>query len=332
MTTSAERSPAPDEAQRQVAVVVLGAGRSGTSAITRGIQALGVDLGDKLRPPGGKNPTGFFEDQDLLALNKRLKRILGIRGHSLRLIREEEWQAPEVQALRREAVSLVGTRFGQSPVWGFKYARTLRMLPFWESVFDELQMDVRYVLALRNPLSVARSRSQLNPERGQQAWSDLEWLVNVVPYFDRLRGHALAAIDFDQMLAEPEAQLVRVGNLLQLPLGQAEKQAIDTYAQSFLRTGMRHSQFTLDDLDTDARVNNLVRQAYAWLHRLAYDEVAADDAALWQDWDRIKQGLDELAPLFIEFDRLRNQLNRARWNPASPFQAISQLWRDYRSR
>jgi hypothetical protein len=41
------------------AVVVLGAGRSGTSAATRGLQALGVDLGDRLRPGGGKNPTGF---------------------------------------------------------------------------------------------------------------------------------------------------------------------------------------------------------------------------------------------------------------------------------
>ena len=46
-----------------IAVVVLGAGRSGTSAITRALQAIGVDLGDDLRPGGGKNPTGFFEDQ-----------------------------------------------------------------------------------------------------------------------------------------------------------------------------------------------------------------------------------------------------------------------------
>lgn len=327
MTTS----PAPVP-ERNVAVVVLGAGRSGTSAITRGIQALGVDLGDKLRPPGGKNPTGFFEDQDLLALNKRLKRELGIRGHSLRLIKPQEWQTSGVQALHDEAVALIQRRFSKSSVWGYKYARTLRMWPFWEAVFDELETDVRYVLALRNPLSVARSRAQLNPERGQQAWSDLEWLVNVVPYFDRVRGHALAAVDFDAMLADPVLQLERVADLLQLPLEAAQKQAIADYAQTFLRPGMRHSQFQLADLAEDARVNNLVRQAYSWLHRLAHDQVQADDPDLWQDWDRIKQALDDLAPLLIEFDRLRVQLNRVRWNPASPAQALAQLWRDWRSR
>ena len=60
------------------AIVVLGAGRSGTSAITRGLQTLGVELGDQLRPGGGKNPTGFFEDESLMKINKRLRKALGL--------------------------------------------------------------------------------------------------------------------------------------------------------------------------------------------------------------------------------------------------------------
>jgi hypothetical protein len=113
--------PAPTRSlpARSVAVVVLGAGRSGTSAIARGVQALGVDLGDRLRKPGGKNPTGFFEDSDLLAFNKRrLKPALGIRGHTLRLIADAEWQTPELLALRRDAVELVRRRFSASTLWG----------------------------------------------------------------------------------------------------------------------------------------------------------------------------------------------------------------------
>ena len=54
-------------------------------------------------------------------------------------------------------------------------------------VFHSLDLDVRYVLAVRNPLSVARSRAKLNPQRGTQEKSDLEWLVNVVPYFREVR-------------------------------------------------------------------------------------------------------------------------------------------------
>lgn len=58
-------------------IVVLGMHRSGTSAITRGLQVLGVNLGDNLMPPvEGNNAKGFFEDLDLNALNVELLQTL----------------------------------------------------------------------------------------------------------------------------------------------------------------------------------------------------------------------------------------------------------------
>ena len=51
-------------------IVVLGMHRSGTSAITRGIRVLGADFGDNLQPAvAGINEKGFFEDNDIVALN-----------------------------------------------------------------------------------------------------------------------------------------------------------------------------------------------------------------------------------------------------------------------
>ena len=121
-------------ASKQRVIVVLGAGRSGTSAITRGLQALGVELGDQLRPAGGKNPTGFFEDEDLLKINKRLRKALGLRVESVSLIEPQQWQPPAVQALQQVAIETIRRRFGQYPLWGYKYAGTLRLLPFWRTV------------------------------------------------------------------------------------------------------------------------------------------------------------------------------------------------------
>ena len=48
--------------ENQKVVIVVGAGRSGTSTITRGLSALGIELGDNLKPGSAKNPKGFFED------------------------------------------------------------------------------------------------------------------------------------------------------------------------------------------------------------------------------------------------------------------------------
>src|SRR5215475_11493496 len=106
-------------------VVVLGAGRSGTSTITRGLRALGVELGDQLRPGGGKNPTGFFEDESLMRINKRLRKALGLRADSVSLIEPQQWQAPAVQAFQQEARETIRRRFGHYPLWGYKYAGTL---------------------------------------------------------------------------------------------------------------------------------------------------------------------------------------------------------------
>lgn len=51
-------------------IVVLGMHRSGTSAITRALKVMGVELGDRMMPPvEGNNDKGFWEDIDLNALN-----------------------------------------------------------------------------------------------------------------------------------------------------------------------------------------------------------------------------------------------------------------------
>ncbi len=46
----------------QRVIVLLGMHRSGTSPITRGLKALGVELGEDLLPSAPENPTGFWED------------------------------------------------------------------------------------------------------------------------------------------------------------------------------------------------------------------------------------------------------------------------------
>jgi hypothetical protein len=315
---------------RQRAIVVLGAGRSGTSAVARAVQAIGVELGDRLRPGGGKNPTGFFEDQDLLALNKRLKRLLDIRGDSVRLIEEDEWQAPALRSLQSEAVELIRSRFGGYPIWGYKYARTLRMLPFWLEVYRELDLDVGYVMALRNPISVARSRDKLDPRRGTQEKSDLEWIVNVVPFFRLVRGAALVAVDYDLVMGAPAAQLERMAAALSLPLTDDVRASISAYVSGFLRSDMRHSRFTMEDIERHPTMNVLVRRGYPLLYRLATDEWSPADAAFWEAWAEIEARTAELAPALRHIDRVENELRRAQRNPLGPLQLAPMIWRKLR--
>src|SRR5262249_43050117 len=154
-------------------------------------------------------------------------------------------------------------------LWGYKFAGTLRLLPFWRTVFASLDLDVRYVMAIRNPLSVARSRAKLNPYRGTQEQSDLEWLVNVVPYFREVKERPFVVVDYDLVIPAPTAQLERVATTLGLPITTTIKAAIQAYADQYFNPGLRHSYFTIADLDQNSRVNRLTRDAYQWLYRLA---------------------------------------------------------------
>lgn len=309
---------------QNICVTVLGAGRSGTSAATRGLAAIGVDLGDCLRRGWGKNPTGFFEDRDLLALNQRLKRALAIRGHSVRLIGEDEYHSPAIEALGHLAMETIRRRFGQCPLWGYKYGRTLRLLPFWQSVYQALDLDMRYLVAIRNPLSVAASRARLDPRRGRQEVSDREWLVNVVPHLARVRGRPVAVVDYDRLMTDPRAQLGRMAS--GLGLREPDPAAIDTYCHEFLRPAMRHSQFTLADLD-DGRVDPLVRDAYRWLDRLAGDHITTDDPALWDDWTRIAAAVHAMGPTLADADRAETARRRSQRGPR---QALEWLQRKLR--
>jgi hypothetical protein len=315
MLTEGRRMPQPDttshRAARNRAILVVGAGRSGTSAVTRGLSALGVELGDHLKPATAKNPTGFFEDEDLLRVGKQARASLGLTAESVALIDEQAWAQPRLAELRREAVETIERRFGDAPVWCFKYAQTLRMLPFWQSVLESARVDVGWVVAARNPLSVARSRAKLDSLRGIQEKSDLEWLVNVVPYFRRLAVHPFVVVDFDLLMEDPSRQLHRLAAAMKLPLDDASRSRIQGFAESFLVGGMRHTLFGEADLEKASGVNPLTRDAYLWLRKLATDEIATDDSELHRDWARIERDLALQAPSLRYVDQMVAQLRLA---------------------
>jgi hypothetical protein len=308
--------------RRQRAIFVVGAGRSGTSAITRGVQALGVHLGDRLKAATGKNPTGFFEDRDLLDIAKRARGRLGLRAESVAWIDTAAWRQASLAGLEREAVDVIRRRFGGVPIWGFKYAQTLRMLPFWEAVFRAAELDPSFVVALRNPLSVAQSRARLDPLRGHQEKSDLEWLVSIVPYFRAMARYPYVVVDYDLLMAQPVAQLERIAERLGLPLDDAIRADLRAYADSFLSDARRHTRYGLEDLDKDDRIHPLARDAYRWLHRLASDAIAPDAPELWEDWARIEASLAAMAPVLRHVDRLEAALRAHR----GPWAALRAAW------
>ncbi|MGD8832639.1 MAG: hypothetical protein PVF57_18675 [Pseudomonadales bacterium] len=290
-------------------VLVLGAGRSGTSTLARALMALGVELGREFKPPTRKNPRGFFEEVHMLAIAKAVRRALGLRAEHVRLLGQQDWCTTDLESLREEMTDAIEAAMGDAPVWGFKYAGNGRILPFWMSLFSSMKIRPAFVLAYRNPLSIAASRRKLDAVRGEQQKNDLEWLAHVVPYLHLTRGHPMVVVDYDRLVQEPQVELDRMARVLGVV---PDPSAVDAFVNGFLSPELRHNRFDARALESDRTLHPLVRRGALLLEGLTTGSVPPDDG-FWDEWAELRQALYEHASQHALVDRLIDQRRRARW-------------------
>jgi hypothetical protein len=266
--------------------------RSGTSAVARGLQMLGVYLGNDLLSPLPDNPTGYWEDKHIFELNERLLAVFGLRWEDVTLIDDARWREPQVEAMRREAVEYLSSHFLSHPLWGFKDPRTLRLLPFWQPVLQRLEVNESYLVVIRNPLSVAISLEQ---RQGMDTvTAHALWLVYMVPYLSLMAHKPFIVTDYDLLMADPRRQLERIARGLQIPCNEATTASIQQFASEFLDPNLRHSQFGEYDFDPSPSVRPHTREAYQWLRRLATDRMPTDSPQFWTALERSRQALEGL--------------------------------------
>ena len=260
-----------------------------------------------------KNPRGNQEEVHLLKLSKAVRNSVGLRADSVRLIDESAFDNPRTHALAERMGAAIERHFGGHPIWTFKYAGSGRILPFWLKLLPELDIEPAFVFAYRNPLSVASSRARLDRVRGRPEHNQLEWLANVVPCFNQLRGHDLVVVDYDRLLEDPDGQLRRIAAALDIPVTTSVESGIETFASDFLHADWRHSSFGDADLEADERLNPLVRRAALLLSHLSRDTAALSDPAIWTEWQEIQRLHRDQASTLRLIDQLNTDNRQARW-------------------
>ena len=267
-------------------IIILGMHRSGTSAVTRGVQALGADLGGEFLEPRFDNPTGYWENKTIVELHDRLLSQFGMAWDDPMLIDDCLWSSAAVRLYAAEIRHYVAHHFLPRPVWAFKDPRTLRMLPLWCDVLDKLEARTSYLLVLRSPLSVAASLYSRQAMPAEQAHR--LWLAYLMPYLSRLSPKRCCVVDFDLFMDDPAGQLERLAALIGLPATEPAAQARQDYLHSFLRADMRHERFDADALDIASALPSVGRDAYLLLRRLATDELTFDSASFQTAWTHLE--------------------------------------------
>lgn len=296
------QSEAADDLGRRM-VAVLGVHRSGTSALSRSLQALGIDLGDNLMPPAQNiNDKGFWEDLDFYEFNERLLNKAGSAWHRLSPMADERFLGPDFAAERFDATALVEKKMSDTEVFAFKDPRTALLLPFWQCIFDDLQIPCYYVISVRNPLEVSeslRKRDGFDPVR-----SVLLWAKHLSAAVDYSSGQKRVFVDYSALVNSPREQLKRIADCLGLRMPAANSKRFLSFAADFLDPGLRHHRISGNELERSAIVPEPVRQLYRVLQ--SWCSAAAEENLTLEPEYAIQLGrfLTEIRPLVGYVDQL----------------------------
>jgi len=196
------------------AILVLGMHRSGTSAATRVLNLLGVDLGKELLQPAEDNPKGFWEHRQVVAIHERLLSELGRSWHDIRSLPKGWVESAAARDARDALLSTLSRDFSASPIWAVKDPRLCRLLPLWTPLADELGVRFHALHVARHPDEVAgslRVRNDLSLE-----YVRLLWLQYVAEAHAGTSELPRALLHFDLLLDDWKCQIAAIADELRL--------------------------------------------------------------------------------------------------------------------
>lgn len=219
------------------ALVITGMHRSGTSLVASAVAMLGVDVGSDLVPADRRNPKGYFEDNEFLALQRTMlaRSSPGDGGHAdWGWTPAEQLDREQFAVFREQARRLAASRASRFRWWGWKDPRTTLLLDFWDEILD----DARYLLVYRFPWEVADSMQRTGEEifLRHPEWALPIWTFynrHLLEFYRRHSGRCLLV----SANALP-AGFPRLGQLIREKLGVALPGPApgDPYAPELFRT------------------------------------------------------------------------------------------------
>jgi glycosyltransferase involved in cell wall biosynthesis len=304
---AAMTSSAHDSGRRTV-VIVLGMHRSGTSVLTRGLTTLGVELGVNLLEAQADNPQGFWENRTIYMFNDAMFEELGSSWDGLGLIDWGCLKETLKQDFRHRACRVLATEFGDAPLIGFKDPRTPRLLPVWQDACSAMGLQDRYVIVLRNPISVARSLEVRNGF--PQEKSHLLWLLHVVPSLLLTQGKPRCIVEYDRLMDSPAETLLRVSAELALGTDAATRAAVAEFALGFVSDDLRHSVFDSRALASERSVTEYASLLYRELSHVASGDTTLDNDNLRSVLDKANEALESFAPVLRLTERFDRDVKR----------------------
>ena len=291
--TSEDSPPSNAGAQGSTALLVLGMHRSGTSATTRMLNLLGVELGPTLMQAAeGNNETGFWENQRIVDAQEGLMAELGMRWDDPRALPSEWTESVATQNTVSYLREILDEEIA-APLFGVKDPRSCRLLPLWRPLLDARGNQLKILHIVRHPAEIARSI--LRRDGRPLGRSYLLWLRHQIEAVKASEGLPQVWVHYDQVMEDWREAARKIDETLDLGLKLEDEDAAREI-DSFLKPRLRHHQADADELEKTPILNR-------WVNALYQQTLAAidgDRSALLATALRIEGEMDELGTFYDE--------------------------------
>jgi len=305
--TGGSKRRGASKAATKKAILVVGMHRSGTSAITRVLNLLGCDLPSALmRESAQNNEAGFWESLRIMHLNDDILASAESAWNDWQAF-EPAWHAsPVAGEFRERARAVLESEYSDSHLFVLKDPRICRFLSFWIDVVRDFGAEPLIVLPLRNPLDVAASlegRNAIDPSLG-----GLIWLRHVLDAEAESRNVARAWLRYERLLSEPQTQIDRLSNDLNVSWPRHSSVKVEREINQFLSPELRHHHSEDQALLANLSLPHWIRASFEIFDRWTQGTTQETDEATL---DRIRLALDEATPAFSRA-MIANQMTLAK--------------------
>ncbi|MBX9577680.1 MAG: sulfotransferase [Chthoniobacterales bacterium] len=253
-------------------IVVLGVYRSGTSALMKSLEVMGVRLPDPSEVRFNIfNEKGYWEDLDFFSFNLKLTQAAAVlegRRREIMPLTEKEVDFLCEQGFFEKASQLLLEKLSGSEALGIKTSSFSILLPFWKKVFEKCNVKASFVIALRNPLNVVASIEAAQEIIGKQDHqkSFWIWISYMLSSLEQTEGYERVLVDYDELLKDPAREIERIAHACQLEMID---ERLQTYCDDFIDRSLCHFHGEQDRFLEDGSCRAFAVEMYEKLYPVA---------------------------------------------------------------
>ena len=276
------------ETDRREFVLVIGAGRSGTSLTAGVFHQLGFDVPQPEVEANKTNPRGFGEPRWVVNFHAKLMLRYGV---DLLDARPAAWAA--AARVLDEPVELgycrtwTGWQFDEGTRVVVKDPRTGWFLPMWIGCTAELGIRPSFVSPLRHPSEVSASVRTTDRDKHTDA-TKVAWWINMMLHAEQqTRGQRRAYLLYDDLLTDWRSAVKRAEQALGVdliaPAGAAGEKGVD----ELVDPSLRRSPKGWDGLLVPDWLRDLAEATWDEMVGLSRD--SGDDQKRWATLDELRE-------------------------------------------